>query len=66
MAEERKFVNIPMEPDLVEKLDELVEDHGSTRAQLIRLLVKQRYEEFTHLKIVKQQFVTKVNKVAKS
>lgn len=51
--EERIFVNTPMEPDLVEKLDQMVEETESTRAQFIRLLVKRQWNEFEHLGKVK-------------
>jgi len=40
------YVNTPMESDLVEKLDEMVMKKESTRAQMIRLLVREAYEEF--------------------
>jgi metal-responsive CopG/Arc/MetJ family transcriptional regulator len=43
-TDDKKFINTLMEGDLVEKLDVLVEDHGSTRAQFIRLLVRQAWE----------------------
>jgi metal-responsive CopG/Arc/MetJ family transcriptional regulator len=65
--EERIFVNTPMEPDLAEKLDEMVEEHGSTRAQFIRLLVKQRYEEFQHVKGISERIVKpKIKQIARS
>lgn len=63
--EERTFVNTPMGPELVRKLDEMVEDHGSTRAQFIRLLVNQRYDEFTHVKGIKQRVETRVREIAR-
>lgn len=61
--EERVFVNTPMETDLVEKLDEMVEDHGSTRAQFIRLLVKQRYDEFLHMQKIKSKVEPRIKEV---
>lgn len=41
---DRIFVNTPMESDLVEKLDTMVKAKESTRAQFIRLLVRQAWE----------------------
>ena len=67
MAEEenRVFVNTPMEADLVEKLDEMVVDHGSTRAQFIRLLVRERWDEFSHIKRVRSKVEPRIKQVAK-
>lgn len=42
--EDRIFVNTPMETDLLEKLDEMARKNEQTRAQLIRLLIRQRWE----------------------
>jgi metal-responsive CopG/Arc/MetJ family transcriptional regulator len=53
--EDRVFVNTPMESDLVEKLDKMVEETESTRAQFIRLLIKKQWNEFEHLGIVKSR-----------
>lgn len=64
--EEKKFVNTLMDADLVEKLDEMVEDHGSTRAQFIRLLVRQKYDEFSHVKKISSKVMPKIKQVARS
>jgi metal-responsive CopG/Arc/MetJ family transcriptional regulator len=64
--DEKTFVNTPMEPDLVEKLDEMVEEYESSRAQFIRLLVKQRYEEFRHVKGIGDRVKPKIKQVARS
>ena len=40
-----KYVNTPMDNELVKKLDAMVEKKESTRAQFIRLLVKQAWEQ---------------------
>jgi metal-responsive CopG/Arc/MetJ family transcriptional regulator len=46
MAEPKQiFVNTPVDPDLLEKLDAMVEENESTRAQYIRLLIKKQWEE---------------------
>ena len=47
MNEETKqiFVNTPVDADLLEKLDVMVEENESTRAQYIRLLIKKQWEE---------------------
>ena len=37
------WVNTLIEKDLAEKLDEMVKENGSTRAQLIRLLIEQEH-----------------------
>ena len=66
MSEDKVFVNTLMEPELVEKLDEMVNDHGSSRAQFIRLLVRQKYDEFSHLKNIETKVVPKIKQVAKS
>ena len=63
--EERVFVNTPMEPDLVKQLDEMVSDHGSTRAQFIRLLVKQRYDEFLHVKSIGTRVKPRIKEISK-
>lgn len=44
MEENRTFVNTPMDEDLLKKLDEMVEQNESTRAQFIRLLIRQKWE----------------------
>jgi metal-responsive CopG/Arc/MetJ family transcriptional regulator len=66
MAEEenRTFVNTPMESDLVEKLDEMVKDHGSSRAQFIRLLVRQKYDEYLHLKNIARRTQPRIKQVS--
>jgi len=43
---DRIFVNTPMEADLVERLDRMVTEKDSTRAQTIRLLVRAAVDEF--------------------
>lgn len=39
------FVNTPVDLDLLEKLDVMVGENESTRAQYIRLLIKKQWEE---------------------
>ena len=57
-AENRTFVNTPMEDDLLEKLDIMVKDTESTRAQFIRLLIRKSWNEFEHLGEIKARAVT--------
>jgi metal-responsive CopG/Arc/MetJ family transcriptional regulator len=66
MAEEKIFVNTLMEPDLVEKLDEMVKENESSRAQFIRLLVRQKYEEFQHVKGIGDRVKPKIKQIARS
>jgi metal-responsive CopG/Arc/MetJ family transcriptional regulator len=63
--EDRIFVNTPMEAELVEKLDEMVEANESTRAQFIRLLIKKNYEEFTHIQGIRQRVEPKIKQVVR-
>lgn len=44
--EERIFVSTPVDSDLLEKLDEMAAAKESSRAQLIRLFIREKYEEF--------------------
>ena len=53
----RTFVNTPMDDDLIEKLDEMVEASESTRAQFIRLQIRRAYDEFQHMKHIKKVVV---------
>lgn len=39
------YVNTPVDLDLLEKLDVMVGENESTRAQYIRLLIKKQWEE---------------------
>lgn len=39
------FVNTPMDVETLEKLDAMVAENESTRAQYIRLLIKQKWDE---------------------
>lgn len=41
---DRTFVNAPIDQELLEKLDIMVKAKESTRAQFIRLLVRQEWE----------------------
>lgn len=43
---DRTFVNAPIDQELLEKLDEMVAKKESTRAQLIRLFIREAYEQF--------------------
>lgn len=40
---EKVWVNTLMEKDLADKLDEMVAENGSSRAQLVRLLILNEY-----------------------
>lgn len=42
--ETRNFVNTPLDSDLLERLDEMVGEDESTRAQFIRLLIRREWE----------------------
>ena len=57
---ERIFVNTPMDPELIKKLDEMVRENESSRAQFIRLLVRKQYNEFAKIRkpaVTKEQSV---------
>lgn len=40
----KKWVNVHMDPELVDKLDEMVRESGSDRAKLVRLLISNEYQ----------------------
>lgn len=58
-----KYVNTPMDDELVGKLDEMTQAKESTRAQLIRLLVREAYEEFKRDEAHKKHLLDAARKI---
>lgn len=52
---DRTFVNAPIDQELLEKLDTMVKAKESTRAQFIRLLVREAWEEFERIENLKNK-----------
>lgn len=50
---DRTFVNAPIDQELLEKLDIMVKNTESTRAQFIRLLIRKAWDEHAHLEVLK-------------
>jgi metal-responsive CopG/Arc/MetJ family transcriptional regulator len=46
MEEKTRFVNTPMDADLIEKLDIMAQKQENTRAGIVRLAVKKLWREF--------------------
>ena len=59
------FVNTPMDGETLEKLDVMVDENESTRAQFIRLLIKQRWEDRQRDRAGKKNFSNKLKNTTK-
>jgi len=56
MADKQVFVNTPMDSETLEKLDVMVGENESSRAQYIRLLIKRQWEERERNEAQKKSF----------
>lgn len=61
--EPKTFVNTLVDNDLLEKLDEMAAAKESTRSQLIRLFIREKYEEFKHVEKLRKEHVQKIKTV---